>query len=257
MRIRFVALVASAAALVLASCHASPDIRDVTRIDTVEIIRNVRCEAKDALAAYPPSHWVHRAAIAYGFNFDAIERNGLAAGLTFGFPITNGRWVLGVDGGVAKHRQGTNVVDIGEVLGNLSRLDCINRPTPSIAYPITGRIGVAEVIQSFVAVGSMDGVAQKSFTRTVRYELRLNAGVRPTISVLPAPGNPRDANLNLSANREDIHRLLLSLEPPRGGLPTRRGLVGGAPGSVERALRNIDIQRSLRNEELILERLGP
>jgi hypothetical protein len=260
----------------LAGCHTSPDVRDVAQIDTVEIIRNIRCEVRDAVATYDSKHWINTAAIAYGFTFNALEKNGIAGGLTFTFPVMPaGKWVLGLDAGVSRHREGENVVDLGEILGNLDELDCSSRPPDAPGYPITGRVGLKEVIDAFVAVNAFSGVLQKKFTRSLRYELRMNGGIKPSISVIPAPGNIRDGTLNAGAERQDVHKLLIALVPPTKtsttprvkGAPKDAPSLGpfvrratppvAAPASVDRALQALDAERRLRNDELILQKLGP
>lgn len=267
---RFLAATLVGAPLLLAGCNASPDVRDVTQIDTVEIIRNIRCETRNAVASYPPGHWIHDTAIAYGFTFNALERNGLSGGIGFAFPVQPaGKWILGLDAGVARHREGESVVDMGEILGNLRTLDCSMPSAPAHGYPITGQVGIREVVDRFVAVNAFTGVLQKKFTRSLRYELRVTGGIRPSISVIPSAGHVRDANLNLSAERQDVHKLLIALVAPvksagraivRDG---RRSLQPGpapvvrSPASVDRALQALDQERRLRNDELILQKLGP
>lgn len=269
---RFPVVILAVVLLFLGACNASPDVRDVTQIDTVDIIRNIRCETRNAVASYPPGHWIHETAIAYGFTFNAVERNGLSGGLGFAFPVAPaGKWILGLDAGVSRHREGESVVDMGEVLDNLKTLDCSAPYTPAHGYPITGQVGIRDVIERFVAVNAFPGVLQKKFTRSLRYELRVNGGLRPSISVIPATGHVRDANLNASAERQDVHKLLIALVAPsktlvRAPAPTRDGRrsfeapgapVVRSPGSVDRALQALDAERRLRNDELILQKLGP
>lgn len=267
----FVAVTLLGLQLLLVSCHASPDVRDVTQIDTIDIIRNIRCETREAVAAYPPDHWVHGTAIAYGFTFNAIEKNGFGGGIGFTFPVSPaGKWVLGADAGIARHREGESVVDMGEILANLTSLDCAAPSGPAHGYPITGNVGIREVVDRFVAVNSLPGVVQKKYTRALRYELRVNGGLKPTISVIPSAGNIRDGSLSITAERQDVHKLLLALVAPAksgGHAPVtkfgKRSLQSSgppavmAPGSVDRALRDLDSERRLRNDELILQKLGP
>lgn len=267
---RFLVVTLVGAPLLLAGCNASPDVRDVTQIDTVEIIRNIRCETRNAVASYPPDHWIHETAIAYGFTFNALERNGLSGGLGFAFPVQPaGKWILGLDAGVARHREGESVVDMGEILGNLRTLDCSMPSAPAHGYPITGQVGIREVVDRFVAVNAFPGVLQKKFTRSLRYELRVNGGIRPSISVIPSAGHVRDGNLNVSAERQDVHKLLIALVAPvkstgraivrdgRRSLQPAPPAVVRSPASVDRALQALDAERRLRNDELILQKLGP
>jgi hypothetical protein len=267
-----VSCVVAVGCVLLGACATSPDVRDVTNIDTVEIIRNIRCEARTALGVYPPGHWVHSAAIAYGFTFNAVERNNLSAGLGFTFPVLPaGRWILGLDAGVSRYREGENVVDLGEILSNLGSLDGSAARPEAHGYPITGKVGIQEVVDRFVAVNALSGVVQKKFTRSLRYELKVNGGLKPSISVIPSTGYVRDGNLNATADRQDVHKLLIALVPPEKpsfAPPSddrRRRAPGaaapapaaGEPGSVERALEALDAERRLRNDELILRKLGP
>ena len=222
------------------------------------------------MESYPPGHWIHETAIAYGFTFNALERNGLSGGLGFAFPVQPaGKWILGLDAGVSRHREGESVVDMGEVLGNLRTLDCSTPSAPAHGYPITGQVGIREVVDRFVAVNAFPGVLQKKFTRSLRYELRVNGGIRPSISVIPSAGNVRDGNLNITAERQDVHKLLIALvapAPSAGRAITRDGRRSfserapsavRSPGSVDRALQALDAERRLRNDELILQKLGP
>ena len=256
-------------------CTVSPDVRDVTQIDTLEIIRNIRCETREAVLDYPSDHWLHSAAIAYGFTFNALEKNGLSGGLGFTFPVMPaGKWILGIDAGVSRHREGESVVDLGEILGNLNEADCSQRPPSAHGYPITGKVGLKEVIDRFVAINALEGVLQKKFTRSLRYELRVNGGIKPSVNVIPAKGHIRDGNLNLSAERQDVHKLLIALVPPtktvvRTPAPkdgnqrklaprfAPRSAPSAGPASIERALQALDAERRLRNDELILQKLGP
>ena len=122
-----------------------------------------------------------------------------------------------------------------------------------------------------MAVNAFPGVLQKKFTRSLRYELRVNGGIRPSISVIPSAGHVRDGNLNASAERQDVHKLLIALVAPVKGARPRcscrdgrrsfgerhRTPVVRSPGSVDRALQALDAERRLRNDELILQKLGP
>ena len=120
-------------------------------------------------------------------------------------------------------------------------------------------------------MNAFQGVLQKKFTRSLRYELRVNGGIRPSISVIPSAGQLRDGNLNVSAERHDVHKLLIALVAPAksaGRAPVtgwtafvRRTSTAApvvrSPGSVDRALQALDAERRLRNDELILQKLGP
>ncbi|MGD9827873.1 MAG: hypothetical protein AB7U66_03995, partial [Hyphomicrobiaceae bacterium] len=64
------------AGLVLASgCSRIPDQFDVTRVEVMEIVRNIRCEVKRVASDYPGNHWMHGIPISYDFEFTTIEDN--------------------------------------------------------------------------------------------------------------------------------------------------------------------------------------
>jgi hypothetical protein len=75
-----------------------------------------------------------------------------------------------------------------------------------VGYPITGQVGIREVVDRFVAVNAFPGVLQKNL-------------------------RPRD--------REGWTAVVRS------------------PECVHRALQALDAERRLRNDELILQKLGP
>jgi hypothetical protein len=260
MRRVFVALVVSVQ-IGLVSCSLAPDQSDVTRVDTMDIVHNIRCETKEALLAYPPDHWVHRATVAYAFEFRSVENNGLGGGASIVVPITNGAFTLDVIGAVQKQREGEHRLTLGEPFFNLHNLDCSETAhRRSFKYPITGHIGTAVVIGQFVEFGSLSGITYDHFSRRLRYRLLATGGLRPSVAIVPAPGQRRNFNLDVNASREDIHQVHMTFEPPATARPGAKGraLVQGVPGDgVNRALRSLERERSLRIQEQILERLPP
>ena len=254
----------SAALLFCVACTRVPDQSDVTRVDTLDIIRNIRCETKDALFAYPRSRSIDRSLISYSFEFASSEINTLSGGSTLLIPLTAGTFTLGLDAGVVRRRDGEQVINFQEDLGNLRTLDCSRANfVDSSRYPIIGHVGTREVVDKFVELNSQRGLLQGKFIRTLFFRVTLSGGVRPSLSIIPAKGHKRDGSLSLGGSRDDSHRLVISLKPP----PTTTTPTGERMSVEEaadellkakkRALQELDVERSLRIERQLLEKIDP
>ena len=131
--------------LLLGACNTSPDLRDVTQIDTVEIIRNIRCETSNAVASYPPGIGSTRPPSPMASPSTRSSAMGLPAVLLSHFRCAGRKWILGLYAGVSRHREGESVVDMGEILGNLKTLDCSMPPIPRTAIRLPVRSGYARL----------------------------------------------------------------------------------------------------------------
>ena len=266
MRLYFLAAIA-AIDMFLAGCSSIPDQFELTQVDTLDIIRRVRCETKEAVLDYQSSHWINRVRIAYGFDFQSVENNNISAEATFLFPIHLGSFTLPLNAGSDRSRDIDNKIDLTENLGNLREIACSNAEwTQSFRYPIIGRLGTAEIIHRYAELSTFSGVSPDTLVRTLRFAVKINGGANPSISIVPALRHQIDAELNLTADRQDVHQLILTLTPPA---PEVEAPPGAARALVERAgrradeitkqraLRSLDVERSLRIEQRILDEIGP
>lgn len=274
MRLYFFAALAGVSVFSV-GCSTLPEQRDLTHVDTLEIIERVRCETREAVLKYGKAHWINQVAIGYGYDFDATEDNALLASSTFVWPIHLG--VVGLSGtaGAARQRDIDNKTNIAEVLGNLRKLDCSNAKwDESFRYPIVGRIGTGEVIDRYVAIHGMSGILPGSLVRTLKFTAKYTGGIHPSISLIPALKQAVNADVNLTADREDVHELILTLAAPAPVVLAKAAPPPGSSRSLEegtneeevrptpnedklRALRSLDVERSLRIQNQILDQLGP
>src|SRR5262245_25485749 len=74
----------------VSACSSVRDQYEVTQVDTLAIIKRVRCETAEAVLQYEKSHWINRIAIGYGFDFQSIENNAASMGLARLTPIHGG-----------------------------------------------------------------------------------------------------------------------------------------------------------------------
>ena len=181
----------AAIASLFAGCSIHPIPDDVSRYDTAEIVRNVRCEAKEAvreriqealykrgiyhvnpekvlqdtnvfneirrrdpiLAAKFKAYGV--SLITYDFDFHITEHNKNSGSLNFGMPITpGGNFSLLLDGQFDKTRDGQRTFKTAETFEDLAKLRCDDwtQPERNMAYPLTGSIGVSKIITTFINI---------------------------------------------------------------------------------------------------------
>jgi hypothetical protein len=273
---------ATAAAIALGSCSSLPEQSEMTGVDIVDIIQNVRCELKEAIAKYPATHPINGMYIGYGFTFTSLEENVESGAGTFVIPIAHGTFKIGFDAGETAHREGEKTIDLAEQISNVRKLDCSRtHRVESIKYPVLGRVGLTEVVDRYATLDAQNGLQIGGFKNNLQFWLNVSAGVKPSVSIVPVPGHTRDFSLNISANRKDTHKLLVSISSPPKKQVTRVEIVNWPEGSVqkdgaeggagrkavgtpgeavrpngrENAIRELQFERSLKIQQDILDRL--
>lgn len=281
---------AGAAALVLGlfGCSSLPDQSQMTGVDIVDIIQNVRCELKEVISAYPENASINRMIIAYNFDFTSLEENIVAGGATFAIPMAHGTFRIGFDANETKHREGERTINLSEEIGNVRKLNCSQTARiDSIYYPVTGRVGISDVIRRYVTLHGEKGLRVGTFTDQLVYWLSLNGNVRPSVSLIPVSKHNIDASATIGGARKDTHKIFISIsEPsrkqpldiritnwpdnialqpgaagekatPKSGLRSGRagGGTGGGGDPKDNALRDLNYERSLKIQQDILDRL--
>jgi hypothetical protein len=274
---------AAAMTVALASCSSLPEQSEMTGVDIVDIIMNVRCELKDAIAHYPASHPINKMFIGYGFTFTSLEDNVEAGAGSLVIPIAHGNFTIGFDAGESRHREGEKTIDLAEQIGNVRTLDCsrTNR-VDSHKYPVLGRVGLTEVVGRYATLDAQNGLQIGGYKSNLYYWLDLSAGVHPSVKITPLSGHDRDFSANFSAHRKDAHRLLITISAPARRSVTRVEIVNwpegvtapraegpaeksgvrapaaresAPPNGRENALRDLQYERSLKIQQDILDRL--
>ena len=173
--------------------------------------------------------------MAYSFRFRIIETDGVAASASWKLPAwmngNAGSYTLPVSVGDTKERESDRnvkfVVDFEELHG----VDCHNAPAQagiirSVYYPITGRIGVEEVIAQYFALldrAKMDATKQifaktESYTDLILFTTTLTGSFTPSVVLNPTLREQFNGSLGISGARKDYHTVAVSLtafaEPP-------------------------------------------
>jgi hypothetical protein len=244
-------VLASAVAFGGCSIHPIPD--DLSYYRTEDIVRNVRCEAKEAVRGRIQLALLERgldhidpekvlsdarnfeiikrtdpelaqrflaygaSTIAYKFTFDILEINDNSGSVTFELPFTTGDFTLGLSGGLNKQRKGKRTFRTVEKFKDLIFLNCSNweQPNGNMVYPLTGSIGVDRIINTFIDVAQLGG-AKEQFTDTITFTTYLRGKINPTLVLAPVVDQFRvtKAALSLESSRNDMHTVLVSLAFP-------------------------------------------
>jgi hypothetical protein len=247
--IGFVAAIAPA----LAGCSTFPRTEDVTRKSTLAIVHQVRCEAKRAVVdiaynrndpdrglinytstKYTPINYT-TASIGYEFTFDITEDNNASADATWGLPYTlGGNFSLMANGSFNRIRHTKRNFKITDSFEELYNTDCAVPPPPGVPsqpenliYPIAGEIGVYEVVKTFIKLQQVDNTkAGEVFTfgDTLMFTTVLSGGVHPKLVISPLPDRFRlaAANGDFSADRTDIHTVVISMAGDKPRDPTTK-----------------------------------
>lgn len=212
--------------------------------------------------------------IAYKFTFHITETNKNSASLSFSLPFVaskpptdRGNFGLGVSGGVHQTRDANREITMVESFLELTQLDCTkaSEPRENLLYPITGTIGMNEVVATFLRLGtsgagaSMPGQTafkiehpgEPQFSDTLRFTTDIAVGAKPKIMLSPMGQafQLTQASADLSAGRTDIHELLVTLK-----FPLMRGIGGAfiARSGAERT-KNIEATKRRAAEELCVQ----
>ena len=281
MLLRNIALVCSIP-LWLTACATHPLPDDVTHLNTLGIVKQIRCEARRSIIA-AAARFIKRkgtaesqqigqdleddkidfteverkldpftrffiekyskAAIAYDFTFDMTEDNDVSTAVDFLETFTHGMLGLGLKAEADRQRETIRNFRVSDTWGELAKEKgrCSQAAPPEEAiYPVTGTIGLAEVITTFVDLNEFQHLAGKSSTDkvpvladTFNFQTTISGSAAPKITLSPVKRGVRlsDAAVTASGSRKDIHKVIvaLSLDPAPGtasGPRLATGLLG-------------------------------
>ena len=230
----------AAIAPMLVGCSTVPRVEDVTRKSTLAIVKQVRCEARQAVLDYayhykdpgPFNINYKTASIAYEFTFDIREDNKAGADATWRLPYTLGAndfFQLFAKGNFDRIRNTNRNFKIIDSFEELYHTDCSQvQPQPeNLIYPISGEIGMYEVVKTFIKTQQINNAnAGEVFTYsdTLTFTTLLSAGVQPSVVISPLPDRFRlaSANGDFSASRKDIHTVVVSMAGDKPRAPGAR-----------------------------------
>ena len=168
----------------------------------------------------------------FQFIFTITETNNLTGGTTFTWPIALGSLVLGVSAGDKKSRVGDRRVNVAITFTELAAYKCRRSDEHdshddklrAISYPITGTIGLAEVIEQYLRL-SADGAefgkfesGGKSYQDKITFTTERDISLKPSINLSRRIGQTSVlANVDATAGRKDVHELTLFLKGSETG----------------------------------------
>ena len=229
----------------LAGCAAHPIPRDVTALSTIEIVRRIRCEAKEGLnaaLAHAASQGERKKrhvetilkSTSIGFEFDfVIDEHNRASinSVEFQREFSNSTFDLelsdvGVNSGhgpTFATRSNRRFFRIVDDLTELKTARCgrLTRGTgPNFVYPVAGNIGMAEVVRTYVELETLSDLehfggklAQRQvfFTDALKFTTNFSAGAEIDVSVNTGVGTLSLKRATASASRKDVHSVKVIL----------------------------------------------
>lgn len=163
------------------------------------------------------------------FEFEVTEDNNATAGGTITWPITLGTIKLVYDAGEEKQRKNKRNVKVTSTFAEFvdeKKLNCWDVDVADAErfpsrYPITGSIGLDEVISDYLVVahsksGRFGGKDGESYSNTITFTTTLHGGLNPSIALSKRMGQLIDADVDLSVSRKDIHKVIIYLNPYKG-----------------------------------------
>ena len=180
------------------------------------------------------------AAIAYDFTFDITEDNEVGTQFDFLGTFTHGTLGLLMKADVDRQRQSVRNFRITDTFGGLleTRYHSIcygPHPESNSVYPITGTVGIGEVVKTFVDLNEFEGLAAEKDSKDkapvladqFNFTTSISGTVAPkvTLASLKKGFDLVDASFTGAGSRKDIHKLIVALSlppnPPAAGTPTR------------------------------------
>jgi hypothetical protein len=172
--------------------------------------------------------------IVFTFTLDMTESGGITGQADVIKPVTRGTVTLNPSLGDTLSRNNIRSFTITDNFSDLvkkvdPRYCNFEPPGPNFQYPIVGRVGIDEMIDTFVDLtlfsdlGSKDDAATKAnkgpptMADTLTFTTTISAGLNPKVTFTPVSNNFQlmDASITAGAMRIDKHQLIVGL-----GLPT-------------------------------------
>jgi len=168
-----------------------------------------------------------KVAVAYSFDFHIAEHNRTGASTGFKLPwMSTNALDVGGAAAIDLTRIGSRVFGTEDswedLIGDSSV--CDGRPWQqrpgNILYPLTGSIGVGNVVKTFIDIEQQGG-AKDNFVDTLTFTTDVSGGADAAVKIEPVPSQFRlvSATASVAASRVDIHKLTVSLAFPQPVAP--------------------------------------
>jgi hypothetical protein len=162
-------------------------------------------------------------AIAYNFTFDMTEINNVDATVDLIAPITRGTIGGPVTAGLDRTRENIRTFTITDkwinLIKNLDDVYCDGFVhEANYIYPITGKVGIDEMIDTFVVLSLFANLsgAPPTMADSLIFTTKLSGGLTPKIIVAPIGRglSVADASLASTLSRQDMHKVTVGLSLP-------------------------------------------
>lgn len=254
-------------ALWISGCAIHPLPENVTGLDTVAIVRKIRCEVRDSIKEqvvkllesdnradqefkdkainlikenFPAWRDIDQsklsdnsrklidrydnAFIFMDFTFQISEDNNNNSEINLLSTLTRGTDGLNIKASNNRTRKSTRNFRVQDTFVGIfeANLTCAGRSkNPDYMYPVTGEIGVAEVIDTFLRLNETRAlttgvIKDRLFADTVSFTTTISASLGPKILLGPVgkPLSLADAAFTSTSTRTDIHDVLIGLSLP-------------------------------------------
>jgi hypothetical protein len=257
----------------LAGCAIHPIPDNVTGVKTATIVHKIRCEARDAIisarVAYvhnlypdvddletlrkrlaqlkPPNKILYNLSyfgttgIVYSFTLDGTETESASFTADVIRPLTHGLATLTPSAGNSLMRENIRTFTISDSFDTLldpkndNYCNAIGPSYPNYEYPIAGRVGVDEMVTTFIELTLRDALSPKqdaagappntpppiAMVDTLNFTTSLSAGLGGKVTFTPVGKKWQlmDASLPLSAMRVDKHQVIIGLALAKPYIP--------------------------------------
>jgi hypothetical protein len=187
----------------------------------------------------------------------ATRRLTITSQIDFLQTLTHGTVGLGLKAGADLQRQTVRIFRISDTfleLANMPSSECNdNIPPKDFAYPIKGRIGLDEMVETFVQLNEYEHLSSASsgdakskgnsgkksavvpvLSDTFNFQTTLTGSAAPSLTLTPLNHSfhVADASLGTNDSRKDIHKVIVAISLPpskteQSGLRSTPGLISG------------------------------
>lgn len=231
--------------------------------DRTRILRKDRAQLSEDMKSYLRTY--AEGAIGYNFSFDITVNTDNSVGINLFNPFSNGTRTFDIGAGVARQNQGTRSFQIVDTFTELAKLyetkdgkdSCFRLAAGNALYPITGTIGLKEVVRTFINLNDIAGIERKAegdktttFSDAIEFQTTISGRVNPKIELSPVKHGVglADAGMTNTWKRTDKHKVIIALQ-----LKPQQAVTAGAkkPVTIKPAagvLRTIDRKLYLDRE---------
>ena len=173
---------------------------------------------------------LRKSAIVYDFTLDMTEVDNVDAAIDLLNPFHKGTSSAALAAGVDRSRENSRSFTLSDTFEDLlvkTREDYCRgyeETEPNYLYPITGRIGIDEVVHSFVELALFDNLAGSggktsgppTMADTITFTTKLSGSAAPKVVFTPSgtAAHVADASITALASRTDVHKVIIGLALP-------------------------------------------